>query len=161
MLRWLLCSVFIQTQQESIVKVLKNNCSTFSQVTGFGSNMLLIAVCQVLCVVKVTYIHWYTHGQRHQFLDTQHNGLPQGSVLALVLFNLYSNDLTSYTCTKIHLHWRHMSRHSRPVLQQTRWLWCGCHTSVDSGNLSQVPQKQLAVCSTCIIPAPPANCQFI
>jgi len=28
-----------------------------------------------------------------------------------------------------------------------------CHTSVDSGDLNQVPPKQSAVCSTCIIPA--------
>ena len=58
-----------------------------------------------------------------------------------------------------------MSRHSRPILQrigmQSRQIWRGCHTSVGSGDLSQAPSKQSAVCSTCIIPAPPANCQFI
>ena len=43
----------------------------------------------------------------------------------------------------------------------SRQIWRGCHTSVDSGDLSQAPPKQSAVCSTCIIPAPPANCQFI
>jgi len=37
----------------------------------------------------------------------------------------------------------------------------GCHTSVDSGDLNQAPPKQSAVCSTCITPAPPVNCQFI
>jgi len=42
-----------------------------------------------------------------------------------------------------------------------RQIWRGCHTAVDSGDLSQVPPKQSAVCSTCIIPAPPINCQFI
>jgi len=36
-------------------------------------------------------------------------------------------------------------------------IWCGCHTSGDSGDLSQAPPKQSAVCSTCIIPVPPAN----
>ena len=36
-----------------------------------------------------------------------------------------------------------------------------CHTSVDSGDLSQSPPKQSAVCSTCIIPVPPVKCQFI
>ena len=34
-------------------------------------------------------------------------------------------------------------------------------TLVDSGDLNQAPPKQSAVCSTCIIPAPPVNCQFI
>jgi len=50
----------------------------------------------------------------------QGNGRPQGSVLASVLFNLYS----SYTWPKIHLRWRHMSRHSRPILQQTMSHFC-------------------------------------
>ena len=40
-------------------------------------------------------------------------------------------------------------------------IWRGCHTFVDSGDLNQAPPKQSAVCSTCIIPAPPVNCQFI
>jgi len=40
-------------------------------------------------------------------------------------------------------------------------IWHGCHTSVDSGDLNQAPPKQSAVCSTCIIPALPVNCQFI
>ena len=43
----------------------------------------------------------------------------------------------------------------------SRQIWCGCHTSVDSGDLNEEPPKQSAVCSACIIPAPPANCQFI
>ena len=43
----------------------------------------------------------------------------------------------------------------------SRQIWRRCHTSVDSGDLNQAPPKQSAVCSTCIIPAPPANCQFI
>ena len=58
-----------------------------------------------------------------------------------------------------------MTRHSRPIYfselaMQSRQIWRGCHTSVDSGDLSQAPPKQSAVCSTYIIPAPPANCQF-
>jgi len=41
-------------------------------------------------------------------------------------------------------------------------IWRGCHTSVDSGDLSQVLPKQPVVCYTFIIPAPPpANCQFL
>jgi len=43
----------------------------------------------------------------------------------------------------------------------SRKIWRGFHTSVDSGDLSQAPPKQSAVCSTCIIPVPPVNCQFI
>ena len=43
----------------------------------------------------------------------------------------------------------------------SRQIWRGCHTSVDSGDLHQAPPKQSAVCSTCIIPALPVNCQFI
>jgi len=43
----------------------------------------------------------------------------------------------------------------------SRQIWRGCHTSVDSGDLNQVPPKQSAVFSTCIIPALPVNCQFI
>jgi len=31
---------------------------------------------------------------------------------------------------------------------------------VDSGDLNQAPPKQSAVCSNCIISAPPVNCQF-
>jgi len=40
-------------------------------------------------------------------------------------------------------------------------IWRGCHTSVDSGDLSEAPPTQSVVCSTCIIPVPPANCRFI
>ena len=43
----------------------------------------------------------------------------------------------------------------------SRQIWRGCHTSVDGGDLNQAPPKQSAVCSTCIIPALPVNCQFI
>ena len=70
-----------------------------------------------------------------------------------------------YTWPKIHLHWRHMSRHSRPILANwnavSRQIWHRCHTSVDSGDLNQAPPKQSAVCSTCIIPVLPVNYQFI
>jgi len=94
----------------------------------------------------------------------QSNSLPQGSVLAPVLFNLYSNDLPVTRGRKF-IYADDMSRHSRPILQRTgmqsRQIWRGCHTSVDSGDLNQAPPKQSAVCSTCIILAPPVNCQFI
>ena len=43
----------------------------------------------------------------------------------------------------------------------SRHIWRGCHTSVDSGDLNQAPPKPSAVYSTCIIPAPPVNRQFI
>jgi len=52
----------------------------------------------------------------------QRNSLPQGSVLAPELFNLYSNDLPVTRGRKIHLRWRHMSGGGKP------W-WC---VSLDS-----------------------------
>jgi len=39
----------------------------------------------------------------------------------------------------------------------SRQIWRRCHTSVDSGDLNQAPPKQSAVCSNCIIPAPPVS----
>jgi len=58
------------------------------------------------------------------------------------------------------------------LIQTSGLLWIRIQTSVlDSlpcrrqsfcqWHLSQAPPKQSAVCYTCIIPAPPANCQFI
>ena len=56
----------------------------------------------VLRGFRPTYTPWLdeecqdllgAHGQWHQFLETQRNGLPQGYVFAPVLFNVYSNDL--------------------------------------------------------------------
>jgi len=53
------------------------------------------------------------------------------------------------------------SVHSANWNAVSRQIWRGCHTSVDSGDLNQAPPKQSALCSTCIIPALPVNCQFI
>ena len=48
------------------------------------------------------------------------------------------------------------------LVQSHEWpSFTALHTSVDSGDLNQAPPKQSAVCSTCIIPVLPVNCQFI
>ena len=95
----------------------------------------------------------------------QRNGLPQGSVLAPVL-----STCTPSTC-QLHVAENSftLTTYVSPFKANTsanwnavsRQIWRGCHTSVDSGDLNQAPPKQSAVCSTCIIPVPPANCQFI
>ena len=62
---------------------------------------------------------------------TQRNGLPQGSVLASVPLNLYSNNLPVT---------RGLMTYVLPLKDNTsaNWnavscqIWCGCHTSVDS-----------------------------
>jgi len=48
----------------------------------------------------------------------QRNGIPQGSVLAPILFNLYSNDDLTVTRGRKFIYADDMSRHSRPILQR-------------------------------------------
>jgi len=95
----------------------------------------------------------------------QRNNLSQGSVLAPVLFNLYSNDLPVtcgqkfiYAETYVSLFKANTSANWNAVSHQ---IWRKCHTSVNCGDLNQAPPKQSAVCSICIKLAPPVNCQFI
>jgi len=87
--------------------------------------------------------------------------LPQGSVIPLVLFSLYSNDLPVTRGRKFiyadDIRLANQGQFFSELGAVSRQIWRECHTSVDSVDLSQVPPKQSAVCSTCIIPAPPAN----
>ena len=93
-------------------------------------------------------------------------------------FTLVKEALIEIGCvvTSLVIGWLHMAENSftlttyvSPFKANTsanwnavsRQIWRGCHTSVNSGDLNQAPPKQSAVCSTCIIPALPVNCQFI
>ena len=110
----------------------------------------------------------------------------QGSVLAPVLFNLYSNDLPVTRGRKFIY-----ADDIRLAIQGQFFSELECSLSSDMARMShfcrqwrlkpihailheedcelfiririrnQAPPKQSAVCSTCIIPAPPVNCQFI
>ena len=106
------------------------------------------------------------HLTAHSSWRPQRNGLPQGSLS----LHRFCSTCTPTTCQL------HMAENSfmlttyvSPFKANTsanwnavsRQIWRGCNTSVDSGDLNQAPPKQSAVCSTCIIPALPVNCQFI
>ena len=92
----------------------------------------------------------------------QRNGLPQSSVLAPVLFNLYSNDLPVTRGRKFIY-----ADDTCLAIQGQYFSELECSLSSDMAQIShfcrqwrlnQVPPKQSAVCSTCIIPAPPVPC---
>ena len=96
----------------------------------------------------------------------QRNGLPQGSVLALVLFKLYSNDLPVNTWPKIYLRRRHMS-----PIQGQYFSELECSLSSDMARMSHFcrqwrlkPSASKTISSVfhlLLIPAPPTNCRFI
>jgi len=96
---------------------------------------------------------------------SQRNALPQGSVL-----HRFCSTCTPTTC-QLHVAENSftLTTYVSPFKANTsanwnavfRQIWRGYHTSVNSGDLNQAPPKQSAVCSTCIIPALPVNCQFI
>jgi len=85
------------------------------------------------------------------------------------VFNLYSNDLPVTRGRKfIYADDICLAIQGQYLLQRTGMqslVRYGADvtllSTLDIGDLNQAPPKQSAVCSTCIIPAPPVNCQFI
>jgi len=71
----------------------------------------------------------------------QRNGFSQGSILASVLFNLYSNDLPATRGRKFiyadDICLAIQGYYFNELNAVSRQIWHGCHTSVDSGDLSQ------------------------
>ena len=134
------CRVFVMF-------LLMVSCSAFLIVS---CRVFLMVSCRVFLIVSCRV-----------FLMV--NG--QGSVLAPVLFNLYSNDLPVTRGRKFIY-----ADDICLVIQGQYFSELECSLSSDMARMSHfcrqlrlkpTPPKQSAVCSTCIISAPPANCQFI
>jgi len=98
----------------------------------------------------------------------QRNGLPQDSVFAPVLFNLYSNDLPATHGRKfiyaedicLAIQGQYFSELECSLSSDMARISLFCRQWRLKPSASNSP-KQSAVCSTYIIPAPSANCQFI